>query len=141
MVIDSIRNGIVIDHIKAGKGMTIYRLLELDKLNCQVAIIQNASSQKGARKDVIKIDSPITVDLDVLGYLDPNCTVNIIRDGSVAEKYQPQLPETLTGVLHCKNPRCITSVEADLPHIFRLTNQENKVYRCIYCETKASRIK
>ena len=136
MVIDSIRNGIVIDHIKAGKGMTIYRLLELDKLNCQVAIIQNASSQKGARKDVIKIDSPITVDLDVLGYLDPNCTVNIIRDGSVAEKYQPQLPETLTGVLHCKNPRCITSVEPELDQIFRLADEGRQIYRCIYCDSE-----
>lgn len=141
MVIDSIRDGIVIDHIKAGKGMVIYRLLELEKLNCQVAIIQNATSRKGGKKDVIKIDSPIAVDLDVVGYLDPTCTVNVIRDGSVAEKYNPRTPETLTGVLHCKNPRCITSVEGDLPHVFRLTDPENMVYRCIYCETKARRIK
>ncbi len=141
MVIDSIRDGIVIDHIKAGRGMEIYRQLELGKLDCQVAIIQHASSQKGSKKDVIKIDSPITVDLDVLGYLDPNCTVNIIRDSKVAEKYHPTIPEKLTGVIRCKNPRCITSVEADLPHVFQLTDRENKVYRCIYCETAARKLK
>jgi len=141
MVIDSIRNGIVIDHIKAGRGMEIYRLLELGKLDCQVAIIQRATSQKGGKKDVIKIDSPIAVDLDVLGYLDPDCTVNVIRDGKVVEKYHPEMPEKLTGVIRCKNPRCITSVEADLPHVFRLTDRENKVYRCIYCETAARKLK
>ena len=141
MVIDSIRNGIVIDHINAGRGMEIYRLLELGKLDCQVAIIQRATSQKGGKKDVIKIDSPIAVDLDVLGYLDPDCTVNVIRDGKVVEKYHPEMPEKLTGVIRCKNPRCITSVEADLPHVFRLTDRENKVYRCIYCETAARKLK
>lgn len=141
MVIDSIRNGIVIDHIKAGRGMEIYRLLELGKLDCQVAIIQRATSQKGGKKDVIKIDSPIAVDLDVLGYLDPDCTVNVIRDGKVVEKYHPEMPEKLTGVIRCKNPRCITSVEADLPHVFQLTDRENKVYRCIYCETAARKLK
>ena len=141
MVIDSIRNGIVIDHIKAGRGMEIYRLLDLGKLDCQVAIIQRATSQKGGKKDVIKIDSPIAVDLDVLGYLDPDCTVNVIRDGKVVEKYHPEMPEKLTGVIRCKNPRCITSVEADLPHVFRLTDRENKVYRCIYCETAARKLK
>ena len=141
MVIDSIRNGIVIDHIKAGRGMEIYRLLELGKLDCQVAIIQRATSQKGDRKDVIKIDSPIAVDLDVLGYLDPDCTVNVIRDGKVEEKYHPAMPEKLTGVIRCKNPRCITSVESDLPHVFRLSDRENKVYRCIYCETAARKLK
>ena len=141
MVIDSIRNGIVIDHIKAGRGMEIYRLLELGKLDCQVAIIQRAASRKGDKKDVIKIDSPIAVDLDVLGYLDPECTVNVIRDGKVEEKYHPDMPEKLTGVLRCKNPRCITSVESDLPHVFQLTDRENKVYRCIYCETAARKLK
>jgi len=141
MVIDSIRDGIVIDHIKAGRGMEIYRLLDLGKLDCQVAIIQRATSQKGGKKDVIKIDSPIAVDLDVLGYLDPNCTVNVIRDSKVVEKYHPEMPEKLTGVLHCKNPRCITSVESDLPHVFQLTDRENKVYRCIYCETAARKLK
>ena len=141
MVIDSIRNGIVIDHIKAGRGMEIYRLLELGKLDCQVAIIQRATSQKGDKKDVIKIDSPIAVDLDVLGYLDPECTVNVIRDSKVEEKYHPTMPEKLTGVIRCKNPRCITSVESDLPHVFQLTDRENKVYRCIYCESAASKLK
>ena len=138
MVIDSIRNGIVIDHIKAGRGMEIYRLLELGKLDCQVAIIQRATSQKGDRKDVIKIDSPIAVDLDVLGYLDPDCTVNVIRDGKVEEKYHPAMPEKLTGVIRCKNPRCITTVEQELSHVFRLTDKQNRVYRCMYCETKAN---
>ena len=136
MVIDSIRDGIVIDHIKAGLGLEIYRLLKLSKLECQVAIIQNATSQKDSKKDVIKIDSPIEIDLDVLGYLDPGCTVNVIRDSKVSEKYHPAIPKTLTGVISCKNPRCITSVESDLPHVFRLTDKEKKVYRCIYCDTK-----
>ena len=141
MVIDSIRDGIVIDHIKAGMGMEFYRLLKLSKLECQVAIIQNASSQLRGKKDVIKIDSPITVDLDVLGYLDPDCTVNVIRGGTVTEKYHPHIPVTLTGVIRCKNPRCITAAEADLPHVFRLTDRENKVYRCLYCDTAARKIK
>ena len=100
-----------------------------------------ATSQKGCRKDVIKIDSPIEIDLDVLGYLDPGCTVNVIRDSKVAEKYHPTIPETITGVISCKNPRCITSVENDLPQIFRLTDKESQVYRCIYCETMAKKIK
>ncbi|MBQ9109505.1 MAG: aspartate carbamoyltransferase regulatory subunit [Oscillospiraceae bacterium] len=141
MVIDSIRDGIVIDHIKAGLGLEIYRLLKLGKLDCQVAIIQHATSQKGNKKDVIKIDSPIEIDLDVLGYLDPGCTVNVIRDSKVAEKYHPAIPETLTGVISCKNPRCITSAESDLPHVFRLTDKDAQVYRCIYCETMAKKIK
>lgn len=141
MVIDSIRDGIVIDHIHTGRGMEIYRLLELGNLDCQVAIIQHANSRKGGKKDVIKIDSPIAVDLDVLGYLDPSCTVNVIRGGKVAEKYHPAMPERLTGVIRCKNPRCITSAEADLPHVFQLTDREHKVYRCIYCETAARKLK
>jgi len=139
MVIDSINDGIVIDHIRAGLGMELYRVLELDKLDCQVAIIQNAASRKLGKKDVIKIDSPIHVDLDVLGYLDPDCTVNLIRGGAVAEKYSLVLPATITGVIRCKNPRCITSVEPELPQVFRLTDKAHKTYRCIYCDTVAKR--
>lgn len=137
MNIDSIRNGIVIDHITAGKGMTLYRLLKLDSLDCSVALIKNASSRKMGKKDIIKIDTDFEVDTDILGYVDPGVTVDIIRDGVLVEKKNISLPETLRGVISCKNPRCISSTEQELPQIFRLTDRENRVYRCIYCETKA----
>ena len=137
MNIDSIKNGIVIDHIKGGKSMDIYRFLELDDLDCSVAIIKNAHSKKMGKKDIIKIDTVMDVDLNILGFIDPNITVNVIKDGVRVDKYHPTLPETVKDVLKCRNPRCITSTEQDLPHIFRLTDPENKVYRCIYCETRA----
>ena len=136
MNIDSIKNGIVIDHIPAGRSMTLYRLLGLDDLDCSVAIIKNVTSKKMGKKDIIKIDSQLDVNLDLLGFIDPNITVNIIRDGVRVEKKQMALPEEITGVLSCKNPRCITSVEQELPQRFKLTDRENKVYRCVYCETK-----
>ena len=137
MNIDSIQNGIVIDHIKAGKSMDMYRFLQLDQLSCSVAIIKNVNSRKMGKKDIIKIDADIPVDLDVIAYVDPGATVNIIRHGELVEKRQIELPKTLTDVIFCKNPRCITSTEQELRHIFRLTDRENKVYRCVYCETKA----
>ncbi len=136
MNIDSIKNGIVIDHITAGRSMKIYRLLGLESLDCSVALIKNVTSRKTGKKDIIKIDSDFDVDTDILGYVDPGVTVNIIRDGKIAEKRTLELPTELTDVLKCKNPRCITSTEQELPHIFRLTDREDRVYRCIYCETK-----
>lgn len=135
MNIDSIQNGIIIDHITAGRGMEIYRLLELSKLSCMVALINNAHSVKMGQKDIIKIGSNIELDTDILGYVDPNITVTIIRDGKVAEKRHLALPEELEGVLHCRNPRCICSVEQELPQIFRLADRDNRVYRCIYCDS------
>ena len=137
MHIDSIKNGVVIDHIKAGKSMEIYRHLELDKLDCTVAIIKNVSSKKMGRKDIIKIDSEMEVDLEVLGYIDPDITVNLIKNEQLCEKKKLTLPAMIKDVVKCKNPRCITTTEQDLPHIFKLTNAETKTYRCIYCESKA----
>ena len=137
MNIDSIKNGIVIDHITAGKGMTIYNLLGLDKLDCSIAIIKNVNSGKLGKKDIIKVDSDIDVDVDALGYIDPGVTVNYIKDGVRVDKKNVSLPETITNVIFCKNPRCITTTEQELPHVFRLTDKDAKVYRCIYCETKA----
>ena len=137
MNIDSIKNGIVIDHITAGKGMEIYKLLGLDGLDSSVALIKNVSSRKMGKKDIIKIDSDFDVDTDILGFVDPDVTVNIIRDGKTAEKKTIGLPERLTNVLTCKNPRCISATEQELPQIFKLTDKERRVYRCLYCETKA----
>ena len=138
MVIDAIKNGIVIDHITAGKAMELYRILGLGKLDCTVAILKNVVSAKHGRKDIIKIDQIMELDWDVIGYVDPNITVNIIKDGVRVEKRQQKLPETITNVIRCKNPRCITSVEQELPHVFRLTDRERHEYRCLYCETKAN---
>ena len=138
MVIDAIKNGIVIDHITAGKAMELYRILGLGKLDCTVAILKNVVSAKHGRKDIIKIDQIMELDWDVIGYADPNITVNIIKDGVRVEKRQLKLPETITNVIRCKNPRCITSVEQELPHVFRLTDRERHEYRCLYCETKAN---
>lgn len=137
MNIDSIKNGIVIDHITAGKGMEIYKLLGLDSLDCSVALIKNVSSRKMGKKDIIKIDSDFDVDTDILGFVDPDVTVNIIKDGKTAEKKTIALPERLTNVLTCKNPRCISATEQELPQIFKLTDRQRRVYRCLYCETKA----
>lgn len=136
MTIDSIRNGIVIDHIKAGKSMDLYRYLKLEDKSCTVAIIKNVISHKLDRKDIIKIDEVIDLNLDVLGYVDPGATVNIIKDGEIVKKCHLELPERVTNVVKCKNPRCITGTEQELPHIFKLTDRENRVYRCIYCESK-----
>lgn len=137
MNIDSINNGFVIDHITAGRGMKLYNLLGLDELDCTVAIIKNVNSSKMGKKDIIKIDADIPVNLDVVGYVDPGVTVNVIRDGKLAEKKTIAMPETLTNVIKCKNPRCITSVEQELDHVFKLTDKEQNIYRCVYCETKA----
>ena len=136
MNIDSIVNGIVIDHITAGKGMEIYNLLNLGKLPCMVALINNATSEKMGRKDIIKIDAAIELDTDALGFVDPGVTVSIIADGKTVEKKKLDLPLELEGVLHCKNPRCITSTEQELKQIFKLTDKAKRIYRCIYCETK-----
>ena len=136
MNIDSIVNGIVIDHITAGKGMEIYNLLNLGKLPCMVALINNASSEKMGRKDIIKIDAAIELDTDVLGFVDPGVTVSIIADGKTVEKKKLDLPLELEGVLRCKNPRCITSTEQELAPVFKLTDKSKREYRCIYCESK-----
>lgn len=138
MNIDSIKNGIVIDHIPAGRGMTLYDLLGLGKLDCPVAIIKNANSSAMGKKDIIKIDADIPVNLDIIGYVAPNVTINIIRDGVLCEKRSIGLPKILKNVIRCKNPRCITSTEQELDHVFRLENAEEKIYRCFYCDTKAS---
>ena len=138
MNIDSIHNGFVIDHIPAGRGMKLYDLLGLDALDCSIALIKNVPSKKMGKKDIIKIDANISLNLDLIGFFAPDVTVNIIRDGVLVEKKSIDLPEYLTGVIRCKNPRCITSCEQELAHKFKLTDRENNVYRCIYCETKAS---
>ena len=137
MNVDSIRNGYVIDHITAGRGMKLYELLGLDALDVSIAIIKNVTSRKMGRKDIIKIDADIPIDLDIIGFVDPGATVNIIKDDKLVDKKTIEMPETLHGVIRCKNPRCITSTEQELPQIFRLTDREHKVYRCVYCETKA----
>lgn len=137
--IDSLEKGVVIDHIESGKSMEIYRVLELDKLDCSVAIIKNARSKKSGRKDIIKIEDRLDIDLDVLGFIDPNITVNIIDGGRIIEKKHLQLPERIVNVAKCKNPRCITSVEQELDHVFVLTDAEKGVYRCMYCEQEYKR--
>ncbi len=137
MKIDSIKNGIVIDHITAGLAMKLYDLLGLEETDASVAIIKNAGSKKMGKKDIIKIDADISVDFNLIGYVAPNATVSIIKDGKVYKKQSIDMPERLVNVLKCKNPRCITSCEQELDHVFKLTDKENKVYRCIYCETKA----
>ncbi|MGN0733858.1 MAG: aspartate carbamoyltransferase regulatory subunit [Emergencia sp.] len=136
MNIDGVTTGIVLDHIKAGKSMMIYQLLHLDKIDNTVAIIQNATSAKYGRKDIIKIDQLMELDLDVLGYIDSNITVNIVKDGKLVDKKHLELPEKLDDVIFCKNPRCITSVEQEIVHSFRLTDRENKIYRCVYCDAE-----
>ena len=137
MNIDSIVNGAVIDHITAGRGMRLYELLHLEQVECPVAIIKNVNSRKQGKKDIIKVDAAIPLNFDVIGYVDPGVTVNIIRDGELVEKKTIDKPEQLTNVIRCRNPRCITSTEQELDHIFKLTDRENSVYRCLYCETKA----
>ena len=137
MNIDSIKNGIVIDHITAGKGMSLYQLLKLDRLDCAVAIIKNAASSKMGKKDIIKIECSIDeIDLDVLGFIDHNITVNIIQNDRIVEKKRLSLPKEIKNVVKCKNPRCITSIEQELDHVFVLTDPVKEVYRCKYCEEK-----
>ena len=137
MNVDSISNGIVIDHITKGRGMVLYNLLGLDALECSVALIRNVPSSKMGRKDIIKIDADIPVSFDVIGYVDPGITVNIIRDGIITDKKSIAPPEILTNVIKCKNPRCITSAEQELDHVFKLVDRENIIYRCVYCESTA----
>ena len=141
MNLGGVTNGIVIDHIKAGRSMDIYHYLNLEELDSCVAIVKNVTSTKHGRKDIIKIDEMIDLDLDVLGYIDPNITVNIVKDGELAEKKHLALPERLKNVLKCKNPRCITTTEQEIDHIFCLTDREIGQYRCLYCESKASKRK
>ena len=135
--ISGLNEGIVLDHIEAGKSMDIYYHLGLDKLDCTIAIIKNAKSSKMGKKDIIKIDGGLDiVDLDVLGYIDHNVTVNIIKDNRIVEKRRLKLPKKITHVIQCKNPRCITSIEQELPHVFYLADEEKQIYRCAYCEEK-----
>lgn len=135
--VDSIERGVVIDHIQAGKAMKIYRHLGLDKLDCSIAIIKNVKSNRMGKKDIIKIEDRIDLDLDVLGFIDPDITVNLIDDGVIISKSNITTPERITNVIQCRNPRCITSVERELPHIFILADRERRVYRCAYCEQAA----
>ncbi len=135
MNIDSIKNGIVIDHIEAGKGMEVYNFLNLSELNCTVALIKNVLSKKMGKKDIIKIDADIALDFDVLGYIAPETTVNIIKNEKTVEKIKVALPEKIKNVIKCKNPRCITSIEQGIEHVFKLVDKENRIYRCIYCES------
>ena len=139
MIIGQIKEGLVLDHITAGKAMDIYNVLKLGDLDCTVAMIKNADSPKLGKKDIIKISTVLDLDLDVLGYLDPGITVNVIRDHKVAERFHVALPERVVGVIKCKNPRCITSVEQEIVHEFKLTDREKKIYRCIYCEHEAKK--
>ncbi len=136
MRVDSVNNGIVIDHISSGKAMEIYSLLSLDDLDCTVAVLKNVPSSKMGRKDIIKVDCKMDINFDVLGYISPNITVDIIKNGEVEEKRHIELPETLTDILKCKNPRCITSTEQEIKHVFRLADREKRTYRCIYCDTQ-----
>lgn len=136
MNIDGIANGIVLDHIQAGKGMQLYRYLKLDALDCSVAIIKNVKSTKMGKKDIIKIDAPIDLNLDVIGYIDPNVTVDIIRGGRLVEKKHLELPQRLVNIIRCKNPRCITTDETQLDSIFLLSDAGKRTYRCAYCEAE-----
>lgn len=137
MRIGTIIDGVVIDHIPAGRGMELYRYLGLESSECEVALIKNAPSAKRGRKDIIKINEALDLNYDILGYIDPGITINIIKNGERVKKMHPELPETITDVIHCKNPRCITSIEQELPHVFKLADREKGIYRCVYCETKA----
>ena len=137
MRVDEIKNGIVIDHITAGRAMQIYTLLGLDNIESTVAVLQNVPSKKMGKKDIIKIDCIMDINFDVLGFISPNITVDTVRSGTVTEKKHINLPDELTDILHCKNPRCITSTEQDIHHVFRLTDREKGIYRCVYCDTKA----
>ena len=140
--VGKIEEGFVLDHIEAGKSMDIYKNLQLGKLDCTVAIIKNARSNKMGKKDILKVECDINqLDLDVLAFIDHNITVNVIKDGEIVEKKELILPKNITNVIHCRNPRCITSIEQGLPHIFVLADEEKEIYRCKYCEEKADRKK
>ena len=140
MNVDSIKNGFVLDHIKPEKGMEIYRFLGLDQVDGMVALIRNATSRRMGRKDIIKVDAEnLNIDLSVLGYIDPEMTVNVIENEKLVKKYHPELPEQIVDIVKCKNPRCITSTEQELKHIFKLTDRETRTYRCVYCESALSR--
>ncbi|WP_026835677.1 aspartate carbamoyltransferase regulatory subunit [Eubacterium xylanophilum] len=134
--IGGLDQGVVIDHIKAGHGMKIYDYLGLEKFDCSVAIIKNAKSNKMGKKDIIKIEGPLRVDLDILGVLDDKITINIIEHNDIVEKRALKLPKVVTNIIKCKNPRCITSIEQELDHKFVLTDPKERVYRCMYCEQK-----
>ena len=134
--ISGLNQGVVIDHIQAGGAMKIYEYLNMEKLDCQVAIIKNAKSNKMGRKDIIKIEGPIQIDLNVLGILDHNISINLIENDKIVRKHTLELPDEVTNIIRCKNPRCITSIEQELPHKFKLTDRKNRIYRCIYCESK-----
>ncbi len=136
MNVDSIKNGIVIDHIKAGGGLELYRFLDLESLGCPVALMINVASRQMGKKDIIKIDGPIGIDVDVLGFIDQNITIDVIENEVCVKKYHPELPAEIRDIVRCKNPRCISTVEQELPQIFRLTDRKNKVYRCVYCDGK-----
>ena len=140
MNIDGVRTGIVLDHIKAGKGMQIYKYLGLDKLNCSVALLQRVPSTKYGQKDIIKINELIELNYDMLGYVDSNITVNFVKDGELLKKEHMAVPDTLTNIIECKNPRCITSVEQEIEHVFKLVDAEKKVYRCVYCDAIAKKV-
>lgn len=137
MIVDPITDGIVLDHIKAGLGMQLYKILRLNELPCAVAMIMNADSRKMGHKDIIKISAVIDLDLDVIGYVDPDITINIIQNGRVVKRTNLEPPERVVDVIRCRNPRCITSTEQELPQIFRLTDRERRVYRCLYCDSRA----
>ena len=139
MNIDSIKRGIVLDHIKAGRSMHIYKYLHLEELECSVAIIKNVKSDAMGRKDIIKIDDVIDIDMNVLGYIDPGITINVIEDGVIVEKKHIELPEKLVNVIRCKNPRCITTVEPELDQVFLLKDAKKRVYRCMYCDSERSK--
>ena len=136
MNIDGVTTGIVLDHIKAGKAMQIYNYLHLEKLDCSVAVLQNVKSSKYGKKDIIKIDALIELDYEMLGYIDSNITVNFVKDAQLLKKEHLDLPDTLTDVIQCKNPRCITSVEQEIEHVFKLADREKKIYRCAYCDVE-----
>ena len=138
MRIDAIVNGFVIDHIRAGRSLEIYRALDLGALGCPVAILTNVQSKKMGRKDIIKVDTDRAIDLHLIGFIDPDVTIDVIKDGCVVEKKHLELPYEVKDLIRCKNPRCITSVEPDLPHVFRLGSTAGRIYRCIYCESDAN---
>ena len=134
MVVDSLQKGVVIDHIKAGKALDIYNYLELSKIDCSVAIIKNAKSGKHGKKDIIKIEDSVDIDLDALGFVDHNITINIVENSKIIEKKKLKLPQTVTNIAKCKNPRCITTIEQGLDQVFKLVDEQDVTYRCIYCE-------
>ncbi|MEG0830387.1 MAG: aspartate carbamoyltransferase regulatory subunit [Anaerovoracaceae bacterium] len=136
MNIDGVTTGIVLDHIQAGKSMDIYKFLRLDKLTCSVAVVQNVRSSKLDKKDIIKIDDEIELDFEMLGYIDSNITINRVKDGKLVKKQHLEMPETLTDIIKCKNPRCITSIEQEIVHTFKLVDKEKKTYRCAYCDVE-----